>query len=83
MKGPEKMKTLEELRDFINREINFVSLDIIFKVVDLVIAENGWTDERPSSQYGICNDGVRILFFDLEMVAVITYLLMEKVVLPI
>lgn len=32
------MKTLEELRDFINREINFVSLDIIFKVVDLVIA---------------------------------------------
>lgn len=65
------MKALEELRDFINREINFVSLDIIFKVVDLVIAENGWTDERPSSQYGICNDGVRILFFDLEMVAVI------------
>lgn len=65
------MKTLEELRDFINREINFVSLDILFKVVDLVIAENGWTDERPSSQYGICNDGVRILFFDLEMVAVI------------
>lgn len=38
------MKTLEELRDFINREINFVSLDIIFKVVDLVIAENGWCD---------------------------------------
>lgn len=64
------MKTLEELRDFINREINFVSLDIIFKVVDLVIAENGWTDERPSS-HGICNDGVRILFFDLGMVAVI------------
>lgn len=53
------MKTLEELRDFINREINFVSLDIIFKVVDLVIAENGWTDERPSSQYGICNDGAQ------------------------
>jgi hypothetical protein len=65
------MKTLEELRDFINREINFVSLDIIFKVVDLVIAENGWTDERPNSQYGICNDGTRILFFNLEMVAVV------------
>lgn len=65
------MKTLEELRDFINREINFVSLDIIFKIVDLVIAENGWTDERPNSQYGICNDGTRILFFNLEMVAVV------------
>lgn len=65
------MKTLEELRDFINREINFVSLDIIFKVVDLVIAENGWSDERPNSQYSICNDGTRILFFNLEMVAVV------------
>ncbi len=65
------MGTLEELKDFINREINLIPLDIINKVVDLVIAENGWTDERHNSQYGICNDGTRILFFDLEMVAVI------------
>jgi hypothetical protein len=65
------METLEELRNFINREVNLIPLDIINKVVDLVILENGWTDERPNSQYGICNDGTRILFFDLEMVAVI------------
>ena len=65
------METLEELRNFINREVNLIPLDIINKVVDFVILENGWTDERPNSQYGICNDGTRILFFDLEMVAVI------------
>lgn len=65
------METLEELRNFINREVNLIPLNIINKVVDLVILENGWTDERPNSQYGICNDGTRILFFDLEMVAVI------------
>lgn len=65
------METLEELRNFINREVNLIPLDIINKVVDLVILQNGWTDERPNSQYGICNDGTRILFFDLEMVAVI------------
>lgn len=65
------METLEELRNFINREVNLIPLDIINKVVDLVILENGWADERPNSQYGICNDGTRILFFDLEMVAVI------------
>lgn len=65
------METLEELRNFINREVNLIPLDIINKVVDLVILQNGWTDERPNSQYGICNDGTRILFFDLGMVAVI------------
>lgn len=65
------METLEELRNFINREVNLIPLNIINKVVDLVILENGWTDERPNSQYGICNDGTRILFFDLQMVAVI------------
>lgn len=61
----ETMKTLEELRDYINSHEEW---DLIAnKIIEL----NGWTDET-GDEYGICNDGSRRLyltFSDGELVA--------------
>ena len=56
------MKTLEELRDFINSND-----DWNWRVTD-IISENNWIDET-GSDYGICNDGKRRLQFDSNMEA--------------
>lgn len=63
------MKTLEELRDYINSHEEW---DLI---VNNIIELNGWVDET-SEEYGICNDGQRRLSFyvdkDNKLIADIT-----------
>lgn len=54
------MKTLEELRDYINSNEDWMM------EVNEVISANGWTDET-GEQYGICNDGENRLQFDSYM----------------
>ncbi len=58
----EKMKTLNELQDFINSHEDWELS------VNDVISENGWTDET-GEDYGICSDGINRLAFDSNMVA--------------
>lgn len=53
------MKTLEELRDFINS-----TEDWDLSVND-IIEKNGWTDET-GEEYGICSDNKRRLYFRVE-----------------
>ena len=56
------MKTLEELRDFINSNEDW-NLN-----ANKAIEENGWIDEC-GTEYGICNDGKRRLQFSSNMEA--------------
>lgn len=51
----EIMKTLEELKDYINSHEEW---DL---TVNKIIELNGWTDET-GDEYGICNDGSRRLY---------------------
>lgn len=60
----EEIKTLEELKDYINSHE-----DWMVEVND-VIEHNGWIDETGIS-VGICNDGKKRLIFDSEMKAII------------
>lgn len=53
------MKTLEELRDFINSTKEW---DLS---VNDIIEENGWNDET-GEDYGICSDDTRRLYFRVE-----------------
>lgn len=53
------MKTLEELRDYINSHEEW---DL---VVENIIELNGWVDET-GEEYGICNDGQRRLYFYMD-----------------
>ena len=56
------MKTLEDLRDFINENEDW-NLQ-----VNEVIEANEWDDEA-GTDYGICNDGTRRLQFNSDMEA--------------
>lgn len=54
------MKTLEELRDYINANEDWMP------EVNEVIRSNGWIDET-DEKYGICNNGKNRLEFDSNM----------------
>lgn len=56
------MKTLEELRDYINANEDWQI------EVNEIIEQNGWTDDTGET-FGICNDGKRRLQFNENMIA--------------
>ncbi len=62
-----QIKSLEELRDYINS-----NEDWMLEVNEVIVA-NDWTDET-GEKYGICNDGKNRLQFDGEMNAEIVEL---------